>query len=210
MRVEEGTLLGLPPLGSFSDPGCFLSKSTNLSASRKKREEKFGVSTFLLFSGRLTVKPKRMLTARLRVLQRATPLSPPPPTKPPSPSFELGLSSFPPLPGAAGQLKADDAPVTRLGSGAGLGAAKEQVRTVVDRCIRRRPHFLSVASCQNASPDALPGGSPSVVLPKEPPGSCASALPPSFQPSPSTPASGPALSSASGPRLSPAAALPAA
>ncbi|XP_034258078.1 la-related protein 4B isoform X2 [Pantherophis guttatus] len=32
----------------------------------------------------------------------------PPPTKPPSPSFELGLSSFPPLPGAAGNLKTED------------------------------------------------------------------------------------------------------
>uniref|UniRef100_A0A4W5LTH0 La ribonucleoprotein 4B n=1 Tax=Hucho hucho TaxID=62062 RepID=A0A4W5LTH0_9TELE len=32
----------------------------------------------------------------------------PPPQKPPSPSFELGLSSFPPLPGAAGHLKTPD------------------------------------------------------------------------------------------------------
>ncbi|XP_069815024.1 la-related protein 4B isoform X2 [Dendropsophus ebraccatus] len=32
----------------------------------------------------------------------------PPPIKPPSPSFELGLSSFPPLPGAAGNLKPED------------------------------------------------------------------------------------------------------
>ncbi|KAG5268547.1 hypothetical protein AALO_G00213770 [Alosa alosa] len=37
---------------------------------------------------------------------RSTTQSPPPgPERAPSPSFELGLSSFPPLPGAAGQLK---------------------------------------------------------------------------------------------------------
>uniref|UniRef100_A0A668ADG3 La ribonucleoprotein 4B n=1 Tax=Myripristis murdjan TaxID=586833 RepID=A0A668ADG3_9TELE len=58
----------------------------NVSASRKKRDEKF---------------------------TRVTPQSPPPP-KPPSPSFELGLSSFPPLPGAAGQLKTDDVFDNRL------------------------------------------------------------------------------------------------
>uniref|UniRef100_A0A668ANN0 La ribonucleoprotein 4B n=1 Tax=Myripristis murdjan TaxID=586833 RepID=A0A668ANN0_9TELE len=60
----------------------------NVSASRKKRDEKF---------------------------TRVTPQSPPPP-KPPSPSFELGLSSFPPLPGAAGQLKTDDVFDNRLAS----------------------------------------------------------------------------------------------
>ncbi|XP_066579913.1 la-related protein 4B [Amia ocellicauda] len=36
------------------------------------------------------------------------PTQSPPPQKPPSPSFELGLSSFPPLPGAAGHLKAEE------------------------------------------------------------------------------------------------------
>ncbi|KAM8967847.1 la-related protein 4B isoform 2-T2 [Pelodytes ibericus] len=40
----------------------------------------------------------------------------PPPMKPPSPSFELGLSSFPPLPGAAGNLKPDDFFENRLAS----------------------------------------------------------------------------------------------
>ncbi|XP_053322061.1 la-related protein 4B isoform X2 [Spea bombifrons] len=40
----------------------------------------------------------------------------PPPIKPPSPSFELGLSSFPPLPGAAGNLKPEDFFETRLAS----------------------------------------------------------------------------------------------
>ncbi|XP_058037067.1 la-related protein 4B isoform X3 [Ahaetulla prasina] len=38
----------------------------------------------------------------------------PPTTKPPSPSFELGLSSFPPLPGAAGHLKTEDLFENRL------------------------------------------------------------------------------------------------
>uniref|UniRef100_H3CG43 HTH La-type RNA-binding domain-containing protein n=1 Tax=Tetraodon nigroviridis TaxID=99883 RepID=H3CG43_TETNG len=116
--------------------------STNLSASRKKREEKFA---------------------------RATPQSPPPPPKPPSPSFELGLSSFPPLPGAAGQLKPDEALDNRLGGGGGggaVGAAKEQ----------------------NVSPDPPPGGSPSLLVPKEPVRSSASAAPLSFQPPPSGPA----------------------
>uniref|UniRef100_A0A8C3B242 La ribonucleoprotein 4B n=1 Tax=Cyclopterus lumpus TaxID=8103 RepID=A0A8C3B242_CYCLU len=75
----------------------------NVSASRKKRDEKF---------------------------TRVTPQSPPPPPKPPSPSFELGLSSFPPLPGAAGQLKTtDDVFENRLASSVVVGNAKERVRT---------------------------------------------------------------------------------
>uniref|UniRef100_A0A8C4IE78 La ribonucleoprotein 4B n=1 Tax=Dicentrarchus labrax TaxID=13489 RepID=A0A8C4IE78_DICLA len=74
----------------------------NVSASRKKRDEKF---------------------------TRVTPQSPPPPPKPPSPSFELGLSSFPPLPGAAGQLKTDDVFDNRLASSVVVGTAKERVRT---------------------------------------------------------------------------------
>ncbi|XP_040910896.1 la-related protein 4B isoform X5 [Toxotes jaculatrix] len=71
----------------------------NVSASRKKRDEKF---------------------------TRVTPQSPPPPPKPPSPSFELGLSSFPPLPGAAGQLKTDDVFDNRLASSVVVGTAKER------------------------------------------------------------------------------------
>ncbi|XP_041659015.1 la-related protein 4B-like isoform X3 [Cheilinus undulatus] len=70
----------------------------NVSASRKKRDEKF---------------------------TRVTPQSPPPPPKPPSPSFELGLSSFPPLPGAAGQLKTDDVFDNRLATSA-VGTTKER------------------------------------------------------------------------------------
>ncbi|XP_035803509.2 la-related protein 4B isoform X8 [Amphiprion ocellaris] len=71
----------------------------NVSASRKKRDEKF---------------------------TRVTPPSPPPPPKPPSPSFELGLSSFPPLPGAAGQLKTDDVFDSRLASSVVVGTSKER------------------------------------------------------------------------------------
>uniref|UniRef100_A0A3P8RDY1 HTH La-type RNA-binding domain-containing protein n=1 Tax=Astatotilapia calliptera TaxID=8154 RepID=A0A3P8RDY1_ASTCA len=74
----------------------------NVSASRKKRDEKF---------------------------TRVTPQSPPPPPKPPSPSFELGLSSFPPLPGAAGQLKTDDVFDNRLASSVVVGNSKERVGT---------------------------------------------------------------------------------
>uniref|UniRef100_A0A669C0J4 La ribonucleoprotein 4B n=1 Tax=Oreochromis niloticus TaxID=8128 RepID=A0A669C0J4_ORENI len=74
----------------------------NVSASRKKRDEKF---------------------------TRVTPQSPPPPPKPPSPSFELGLSSFPPLPGAAGQLKTDDVFDSRLASSVVVGNSKERVGT---------------------------------------------------------------------------------
>ncbi|XP_066241329.1 la-related protein 4B isoform X4 [Saccopteryx leptura] len=40
----------------------------------------------------------------------------PTPPKPPSPSFELGLSNFPPLPGAAGHLKTEDLFENRLSS----------------------------------------------------------------------------------------------
>lgn len=59
--------------------------------------------------------------------QRATPQSPPPPPKPPSPNFELGLSSFPPLPGAAGQLKTDGVFENRLASKEAVGTTKELV-----------------------------------------------------------------------------------
>ncbi|KAK7945377.1 hypothetical protein WMY93_001105 [Mugilogobius chulae] len=69
----------------------------NISASRKKRDEKF---------------------------TRVTPPSPPP--KPPSPRLELGLSSFPPLPGAAGQLKTEEAFDNRLASSVVIGNAKER------------------------------------------------------------------------------------
>uniref|UniRef100_A0A8B9WPC9 La ribonucleoprotein 4B n=1 Tax=Bos mutus grunniens TaxID=30521 RepID=A0A8B9WPC9_BOSMU len=49
----------------------------------------------------------------------------PTPPRPPSPSFELGLSSFPPLPGAAGHLKTEDLFENRL-SGLLTGTSKER------------------------------------------------------------------------------------
>ncbi|XP_021122015.1 la-related protein 4B isoform X10 [Heterocephalus glaber] len=49
----------------------------------------------------------------------------PTPPKPPSPSFELGLSNFPPLPGAAGNLKTEDLFENRLSSLI-VGSSKER------------------------------------------------------------------------------------
>eukprot|EP00066_Takifugu_rubripes_P026123 XP_011615389.1 PREDICTED: la-related protein 4B [Takifugu rubripes] len=134
--------------------------SLGAGRGRKKREEKF---------------------------TRPTPLSPPPPPKPPSPSFELGLSSFPPLPGAAGQLKPDEAFDNRLGGAVAVGTLKER---------------------QNVSPDVVPGGTPSLI-PKEPLRSSASSQPLSFQSSPTSPSSS-SSPSGGGPTLSPAPSLPAA
>ncbi|XP_012520398.1 PREDICTED: la-related protein 4B isoform X1 [Propithecus coquereli] len=75
----------------------------------------------------------------------------PTPPKPPSPSFELGLSNFPPLPGAAGNLKAEDLFENRL-SGLIVGSAKER--------------SLSADASSNTTP---------VAVPREPlvPASCA-------------------------------------
>ncbi|XP_043991073.1 la-related protein 4B isoform X2 [Gambusia affinis] len=128
--------------------------SLGVGRGRKKRDEKFS---------------------------RATPQSPPPPPKPPSPSFELGLSSFPPLPGAAGQLKADEAFDSRLASSVVLGPTRE-------RTVNPDPSSSTVP----------PAG------PKEPLRTSASPLPPSFQPSPSTPTAPPTSTSTPSTPLSPA------
>lgn len=65
------------------------------------------------------------------VLQKASTQSPPPaPERAPSPSFELGLSSFPPLPGAAGNLKPEVKTENNLEnrlSDIVTGAAKDKV-----------------------------------------------------------------------------------
>uniref|UniRef100_A0A8C8H2V8 HTH La-type RNA-binding domain-containing protein n=1 Tax=Oncorhynchus tshawytscha TaxID=74940 RepID=A0A8C8H2V8_ONCTS len=74
---------------------------TNIYGSRKKRDDN---------------KFTRMATQ-----------SPPPPQKPPSPSFELGLSSFPPLPGAAGHLKTPDDMFENKLASMVLGATKDRV-----------------------------------------------------------------------------------
>lgn len=62
------------------------------------------------------------------LFQRSQTQSPTPP-KPPSPSFELGLSNFPPLPGAAGHLKTEDLFENRLSSLL-IGSSKERVRYI--------------------------------------------------------------------------------
>uniref|UniRef100_A0A6I8PF14 HTH La-type RNA-binding domain-containing protein n=1 Tax=Ornithorhynchus anatinus TaxID=9258 RepID=A0A6I8PF14_ORNAN len=77
--------------------------------------------------------------------------SPPPAAKPPSPSFELGLSSFPPLPGAAGNLKTEDLFENRL-SNVEIGASKDRNLNV------------------DASTNTIPSG-----IPREPPPPAASA-----------------------------------
>uniref|UniRef100_A0A8C6SYI0 La ribonucleoprotein 4B n=1 Tax=Neogobius melanostomus TaxID=47308 RepID=A0A8C6SYI0_9GOBI len=67
---------------------------------------------------------KNVSASRKKRDEKVTPPSPPP--KPPSPSFELGLSSFPPLPGAAGHLKTEEVPESRLASSVVIGNAKER------------------------------------------------------------------------------------
>uniref|UniRef100_A0A3P9JQN7 La ribonucleoprotein 4B n=1 Tax=Oryzias latipes TaxID=8090 RepID=A0A3P9JQN7_ORYLA len=130
------------------------------SRGRKKRDEKF---------------------------TRMSPQSPPPPPKPPSPSFELGPSSFPPLPGAAGQLKTDDAFDNRLTSSVVIGAFKER----------------------NATADSSTGGALSPASPKEPLRTSASLMLPNLQPSTTTPTSAPSLNPVTGTPHSPAPSLPA-
>ncbi|XP_078790522.1 la-related protein 4B isoform X7 [Oryzias latipes] len=130
------------------------------SRGRKKRDEKF---------------------------TRMTPQSPPPPPKPPSPSFELGPSSFPPLPGAAGQLKTDDAFDNRLTSSVVIGTFKER----------------------NATADSSTGGALSPASPKEPLRTSASLMLPNLQPSTTTPTSAPSLTPVTGTPHSPAPSLPA-
>ncbi|XP_041099615.1 uncharacterized protein LOC121310680 isoform X2 [Polyodon spathula] len=107
----------------------------NVYGYRKKREDKF---------------------------TRAPTQSPPPP-KPPSPSFELGLSSFPPLPGAAGHLKTEEAFESRL-SNIVIGSSKDKNVNA------------------DASPNTIPSG-----IPQEPPRPITSALPVSFAGPPSPP-----------------------
>ncbi|XP_055459903.1 la-related protein 4B isoform X3 [Psammomys obesus] len=85
----------------------------------------------------------------------------PTPPKPPSPSFELGLSNFPPLPGAAGNLKAEDLFENRL-SNLIIGSSKER----------------------NLSADASTNTGP-VVVPREPSMPAPCAVSAAFERSPS-------------------------
>ncbi|XP_036615342.1 la-related protein 4B isoform X1 [Trichosurus vulpecula] len=90
----------------------------------------------------------------------------PTPPKPPSPSFELGLSSFPPLPGAAGNLKTEDLFENRLSSVV-MGTSKERPVNVdastntIPSVMPREPSVsgssvLSAAYEQSPSPVQLP------------------------------------------------------
>ncbi|OCT73883.1 hypothetical protein XELAEV_18032847mg [Xenopus laevis] len=89
------------------------------------------------------------------------PTQSPPPMKPPSPSFELGLSSFPPLPGAAGNLKPDDFFENRM-SNMVISTSKEKNLNV------------------DASTNTVPSG-----IPREPLLPIPAALPVTFQSPPS-------------------------
>ncbi|XP_029109631.1 la-related protein 4B [Scleropages formosus] len=91
----------------------------------------------------------------------------PPPQKPPSPSFELGLSNFPPLPGAAGHLKVEEALEGRLSS-------------LVVSNTKDKFQNLNV----DASTNTVPLG-----IPKEPTEMVSPPLPLSLQPPPSPPRS---------------------
>ncbi|XP_074049325.1 la-related protein 4B isoform X2 [Macrotis lagotis] len=90
----------------------------------------------------------------------------PTPPKPPSPSFELGLSSFPPLPGAAGNLKTEDLFENRL-TNMVMGTSKERPLNVdastntIPAVMPREPSVsgssvLSAAYEQSPSPVQLP------------------------------------------------------
>uniref|UniRef100_A0A6I8Q8C6 La ribonucleoprotein domain family member 4B n=1 Tax=Xenopus tropicalis TaxID=8364 RepID=A0A6I8Q8C6_XENTR len=89
------------------------------------------------------------------------PTQSPPPMKPPSPSFELGLSSFPPLPGAAGNLKPEDFFENRM-STLVISTSKEKNLNV------------------DASTNTVPSG-----IPREPLLPIPAALPVTFQSPPS-------------------------
>ncbi|XP_061094254.1 la-related protein 4B-like [Conger conger] len=98
-RRDSGTTGRVEPISADFSSSMGRGRK-NIYGYRKKREDKF---------------------------TRALVQSPPPltPQKPPSPSFELGLSSFPPLPGAAGQLKTEDVFESRLSSIV-AGSAKDK------------------------------------------------------------------------------------
>ncbi|XP_054599522.2 la-related protein 4B isoform X2 [Nothobranchius furzeri] len=138
--------------GRVADPSS-PDYSLGVGRGRKKRDEKF---------------------------TRAMPQSPPPPPKPPSPNFELGLSSFPPLPGAAGHLKTADVFDNRL-------CGKEVVRPTKER---------------NVSADSSSSGALSPAAPREPLQTSTSSVTPSFQPPTTIPTSALTLTPSPGTPLS--------
>ncbi|XP_051872788.1 la-related protein 4B isoform X2 [Pristis pectinata] len=92
----------------------------------------------------------------------------PPPPKPPSPNFELGLSNFPPLPGAAGNLKTEEVLENRLSNVKIIPKEKTQILQCVN---------------VDASTNTIPSGIPRETLPPISP----TALPVSSEASPSPP-----------------------
>uniref|UniRef100_A0A670YTI5 HTH La-type RNA-binding domain-containing protein n=1 Tax=Pseudonaja textilis TaxID=8673 RepID=A0A670YTI5_PSETE len=67
----------------------------------------------------------------------------PPSPKPPSPNFELGLSSFPPLPGAAGNLKTED-------------LFEKQLSNVIVATSKEKVKIHSVGASTNTVPSGVP------------------------------------------------------
>ncbi|XP_059518897.1 la-related protein 4B isoform X6 [Myotis daubentonii] len=100
----------------------------------------------------------------------------PTPPKPPSPSFELGLSNFPPLPGAAGHLKTEDLFENRLSSLL-LGSKERSLSadtgtSTLPTATSREPSgpvscTLSVAHERTPSPAHLPEDPKVVEKPRE-------------------------------------------
>uniref|UniRef100_A0A670Z218 HTH La-type RNA-binding domain-containing protein n=1 Tax=Pseudonaja textilis TaxID=8673 RepID=A0A670Z218_PSETE len=88
----------------------------------------------------------------------------PPSPKPPSPNFELGLSSFPPLPGAAGNLKTED-------------LFEKQLSNVIVATSKEKVKIHSVGASTNTVPSGVP---------REPSLPVSSTLPGTFEQSPSS------------------------
>uniref|UniRef100_A0A8C4ZD72 La ribonucleoprotein 4B n=1 Tax=Gadus morhua TaxID=8049 RepID=A0A8C4ZD72_GADMO len=182
-----GRLAEPPPAAATAPPGA--DYSLGLGRGRRKREDKF---------------------------TRVVPQSPPPPPKPSSPSFELGLSSFPPLPGATGQRRPDDAFDTRLASSVLIGSAKEQVRrpavnasehrrVSVQKAARRVVRVLSTEAsllCRTLTPP--PPRPPHQGAPGSPSGPSPPRRPPASSPRPATPARARALRRPQAPPRAPA------
>ncbi|XP_070584931.1 la-related protein 4B isoform X2 [Erythrolamprus reginae] len=114
---------------------------------RKKRDDKF------------VVFPEKLYQLLIKRGQTQSP----PPTKPPSPSFELGLSSFPPLPGAAGNLKTEDLFENRL-SNVNVSSKEKAINVGTNIVPAGIPHKISLPVSS-----ALPGTSKTSPSPSKVP-----------------------------------------
>ncbi|ELK34474.1 La-related protein 4B [Myotis davidii] len=185
-RVEQSSLESSPGLGRGRK---------NSFGYRKKREEKFTSGSCqlnILSTAAETGKaPATALVSRepgfwlsgacpppplsIWPLVRSQTQSPTPP-RPPSPSFELGLSNFPPLPGAAGHLKTEDLFENRLSSLL-LGSKERSLSadtgtSTLPTATSREPSgpvscTLSVAHERTPSPAHLPEDPKVVEKPRE-------------------------------------------